>query len=265
MAAASKDQTPGDRGSETIGSFYPPERQSSIPIFIPPTGNPPPNTGNPAPPVPKPAPIDQPNPATPSVPHRFLTPEEWARVAHGIGAIKDGEEHQVVHPTCWYWPPKGLPDGLYRDVIKQRAKYTISFRLVSTIHWFLMILQVVIGAILTALGAVQIRVANPITILAAINTFDAGLLAMLHNSGLPDRYRMDMAHFVQVEDFLNELLDTGVVEAHKTVEDILAECYDRFQYARATVLANKPDVYTTPQGNGADKTLTVPPRPAQRG
>ncbi|KAJ4294833.1 hypothetical protein N0V88_005067 [Collariella sp. IMI 366227] len=275
MASASKDQAAGERRSDTIGGFSPPERQSSIPI--PPTPNPPSSPGNAPPsapqpgpqPVPQPGsqptPADQPNPAPPSVSHRFLTPEEWARVAHGIGAIKDGEQHQVVHPTSWYWPPKGLPGGLYRDVIKQRTKYSISFRLITAIHWFLMVLQVIIGAILTALGAIQLRVATPITILAAINTFDAGLLAMMHNSGLPDRYRMDMAQFVQLEDFLNELLDTGVVETQKSVEDILADCYDRFHAARTTVLANKPDVYTTPQGSGADKILTVRARPDQRG
>ncbi len=39
-------------------------------------------------------------------------------------------------------------------------------------------------------------------VLAAINTVVAGLLALMHNSGLPDRYRMNKVQFAIVEDFL---------------------------------------------------------------
>ncbi|AEO70836.1 uncharacterized protein THITE_16271, partial [Thermothielavioides terrestris NRRL 8126] len=191
---------------------------------------------------------DKPKPPAPgqgpSVQHRFLTPTEWARVAHGLGAIREGEEHQVVHPTCWYWPPKGMPDGLYRDAVTERTKYAIGFQLVGALHWFLLILQVTLGAVLTALGSLPQRQATPITVLAAVNTVGAGLLGLLHNSGLPDRYRMDKAQFVLVEDFIKEILDTGIVEADQSVEDVLNECYTRLQYAKATVLANKPEVYS---------------------
>jgi hypothetical protein len=69
-------------------------------------------------------------------------------------------------------------------------------------HWFLMILQVMVGAILTALGSLPMREATPITALAAVNTVGAGLIGLLHNSGLPDRYRMDKAQFMQVEDYI---------------------------------------------------------------
>jgi len=210
MASSSKDQTHqgvpptnGDRHSETTGSYYKSERRSSIPIPSSNPGNPPPvNPGNAPPPTPNPPLGDHPQPSSSSVQHRFLSPTEWARVAHGVGAIREGEEHQVVHPTCWYWPPKGLPDGLYRDIVKQRTKYSIGFQLLSTMHWFLMILQVMVGAILTALGSLPMREATPITALAAVNTVGAGLIGLLHNSGLPDRYRMDKAQFMQVEDYI---------------------------------------------------------------
>ncbi len=134
--------------------------------------------------------------------HRFLTPAEWARVAHGVGAIEEGETHTVVHPTCWYWPPKGMPDGLYRAVVYERTKNFCCYHLLSTIRWILMIIQIVIGAVLTALGSVHAGDGIPITVLAAINTVDAGLLALMHNSGLPDRYRMNKVEFTRVEDFL---------------------------------------------------------------
>jgi hypothetical protein len=64
------------------------------------------------------------------------------------------------------------------------------------------ILQIVIGAVLTALGSVGRSSDIAITVLAAINTFLAGLLALIHNSGLPDRYRMDKIEFAKVADYI---------------------------------------------------------------
>ncbi|KAK3307491.1 uncharacterized protein B0T15DRAFT_530381 [Chaetomium strumarium] len=270
MASSSRDQgqqifppPSGGRGSEIIGSHYNSETQSNIPIPPSNSGNqPPPTTGNapPAPSTPKPPPADQPKPLGASFQRRFLTPTEWARVAHGIGAIREGEQHQVVHPTCWYWPPRGLPDGLYRDIVTHRFKYSVGFQLLNSLHWSMLVLQVTLGAILTALGSLPQREAAPITALAAVNTVSAGLLGLLHNSGLPDRYRMDKAEFIQVEDFVKEVLDTGIVDAGQTVEDVLNDCYARFQYAKSVVLSNKPEVYASSAGNanGNGKTIICP-------
>lgn len=193
-----------DQRSEPAESIYKSERPSSIPL---PSGRPSStpifkSTPQPSPPhgpqQPGPRPKSFPSPTK----HRFLTPAEWARVAHGVGAIRENETHTVVHPTCWYWPPNGMPEGLYRDVITQRSKSCISYHLVSMLRWFLMILQIILGATLTALGSVQMEHGVPITVLAAINTIDAGLLALMHNSGLPDRYRLDKVEYCKVEDFL---------------------------------------------------------------
>ena len=197
MASADRDEillSPpplnANHRSDESGGFY----KSEKPPQISPPGNHPPTTPNP--------PGDH-SKSDSSSQHRFLSPSEWARVAHGIGAIKDGETHTVVHPTCWYWPSKGLPDGLYRDVVTQRTKYYISYQLLSTLRWFLMIVQITIGAVLTALGSIKLYdTSTPITALAAANTIGAGILALLHNSGLPDRYRLDKAEFSKVEDFL---------------------------------------------------------------
>jgi hypothetical protein len=142
-------------------------------------------------------------------------------------------------------------------------------------------MQVTIGAVLTALGSLPRREPTPITSLAAVNTVSAGVLGLLHNSGLPDRYRMDKAQFSHVEDFIKvcppptlwsrwgiitetdillfqELLDTGIVEVGQTVEDVLNDCYVRFQNAKTTVLSNKPEVYSGPANAGQDKTSICP-------
>lgn len=132
---------------------------------------------------------------------RQLSPAECARLVRGVGALQDdGENHTIVHPTCWYWPPKGLPQGLYRDTIMQKTKNFYQYHVLASIRWFLMISQIILGAILTALGSLSNSNGTPITLLAALNTVDAGLLALMHNSGTPERYRSNRVEFSKVGD-----------------------------------------------------------------
>ncbi|KAK3374486.1 hypothetical protein B0T24DRAFT_297288 [Lasiosphaeria ovina] len=248
--------------SESVDSFYKSERPSSIPVPTRPVNTTPVGSRPPPPPSQTPGGQRPRSYVSSQTPHRFLSPAEWARVAHGLGAIKEGETHNVVHPSCWYWPPKGMPEGLYRDVVTQRSKYFISHHCLSVVRWFLMIFQIVIGAILTAMGSLDLRNGTPITVLAAVNTVDAGLLALMHNSGLPDRYRLDKVEFSKVEDFLKELLDTGIVEANQTVDDVLSECFAKYQAAKATVLANMPESYTIPSSSTREKQVYICPDPS---
>lgn len=285
MAAANRDQShPGqvavhsDQPSDTAGGIS----KSEKPTGIPPRTSIPPQTSGPgnAPPVtPRPLPAEPPKAGGEPGRRRFLSPIEWARIAHGIGAIREAEALQVVQPSCWYWPPKGLPEGLYRDVVEQRWKYSILYLMASTLQLSLMALQIIIGAVLTALGSLELRSTNPVTALAAVNTVDAGVLALLHKSGLPGRYRNDKVEFERVKDFLKvsppsylivsgqpttsclqELLDTGIVDANQTDDDIVDDCFARFQRAKSTVLANKSETYTpAPSAGGVNPVLAPAP------
>ncbi|KAK2040337.1 hypothetical protein LZ31DRAFT_587196 [Colletotrichum somersetense] len=192
--------------------------------------------------------------------YRFLTSSEWAIVAHGIGGVNDTEGHIALHPTCWYYPPKGIPNGLYRDVIWHRTKYFYMYHGMSSIRWFSYILQIIFGAVLTAIGSMSYMDGTPITIIAAANTINAGILALLHNSGLPDRYRSDQAEFDEVEDHLKKILDTGIVPEHMSVDQALIHCFDLYHEAKKTVSANIPATYTSssvlsggPQGSELQK------------
>lgn len=60
--------------------------------------------------------------------------------------------------------------------------------------------------------------------------------------------------------FLQALLDTGIVGADQTVDDVLTECYDMFQHAKYVVMANKPERYNRASNAGRDKA--VYPEPA---
>lgn len=110
-----------------------------------------------------------------------------------------------------------------------------------------MIVQLLVGAALTAIGSMSMSDGVPITVLGAVNTVVAGFLALLTNSGLPDRYRYDMFEYAQVEDHIKEILNSGVVPANKTNDQVIAECFEMYQDAKTTVAANMPANYTSRQ------------------
>ncbi|ATY64271.1 C6 transcription [Cordyceps militaris] len=171
-------------------------------------------------------------------------------IARAVGGINDSEQLRPVHPSSWWWPPRGMPNGLYRDVVGRRSRCMALFYAATLMQWMFMLLQLCISAVLTALGSVAIKNGTPITVLGAVNTISAGILAFIHNSGIPDRYRKDMEELREVEDHIKELLDSGIAPEGLKAEQIIAECFDLFQDAKATVTANLPDSYrqrqTTP-------------------
>ena len=199
---------------------------------------------------------------------RFLSPNEWAIFAHGVGGVGDEEHQTPVHAASYYWPPRRMPKGLYRDIVFRRVKFYYMFHVTSIFRWALMILQLFIGAALTALGTQSMRNGTPITVLGAANTIIAGLLAMVHNSGLPDRYRYNMAEFEQIEDHIREILDTGIVAADQTIDQVLAGCFNLFQDAKATVQANMPANYNSRKALHDDRQsammLSAGPQPVPR-
>jgi hypothetical protein len=50
------------------------------------------------------------------------------------------------------------------------------------------------------------------TTIAAVNTINAGLLALMHHSGLPHRYMNDWKEFDGVEIHVKELMESGLVK-----------------------------------------------------
>ncbi|KFA67662.1 hypothetical protein S40285_00901 [Stachybotrys chlorohalonatus IBT 40285] len=177
--------------------------------------------------------------------HRFLTPSEWSILAHGLGGVYDNEDGGIVRQGSAWWPPAGMPPGLYRDVVYHRVKYLYMFHTISILRWTMMILQLFVGAALTALGSLSLRQGTPITILGAGNTIIAGLLALVHNSGLPDRHKFNMLEFELLQDNIKELLESRMVPADQTIDQVLARCFHQYQESKTTVTANMPASYTS--------------------
>lgn len=120
-----------------------------------------------------------------------------------------------------------------------------------------MVLQLLLGASLTALGSRATGQETIITILAAANTVLAGLLALMHNSGLPDRFQKDFNEFDEVESFLKELMDTRLVRRGVTRDEVVENCFAKFRAAKECIAKNKPSNYTS-SSTGA--TSSPPPQ-----
>ncbi|KAI1383161.1 uncharacterized protein F4822DRAFT_422325 [Hypoxylon trugodes] len=179
--------------------------------------------------------------------YRLLSHTEWVQFCRGIGVFKDDESEEVVRPTSRWWPPKGFRDGLYQDVLVEKTKFTYWFHCVSTVTWILMLLQIAMSAVLTALGSISSsnKEGTAITSIAAINTCVGGILALLHNSGLPDRYRSDRNEFYKLEEHMKSIVDTALVPADQDINEATASCFDMFRDARQTVQNNIPASYAT--------------------
>ncbi|TVY57640.1 hypothetical protein LCER1_G001154 [Lachnellula cervina] len=162
-----------------------------------------------------------------------LSDADLTIVCHAIGASSSVESQARLHPTSKIYPPKGIPNGLYKDVI--RARHGV---------------PALAGAALTALGSRATGQELAITILAAANTVIAGLLALLHNSGLPDRFQKDWNEYDDVESFLKELMETGIVKRGMTREDVVENCFAKFRRAKACVYKNRPSTYTASSESG---------------
>jgi len=171
---------------------------------------------------------------------RQLSEKERIDVCQAIGVYSDDEEKlsRIIDV-------KKLPDGLYKEVIVSRKKSQCTYNIVSFLYNFCLVLQLILGAILTSLGASEKTTEKsvPITVIAAANTVNAGIIALLHNSGLPGRFRNDAAEYSQVEQFIQQLLYTGVVPNNMSIADIKVDCWTRYEKARETVVGNKPANY----------------------
>lgn len=149
------------------------------------------------------------------------------------------------------------PTGIYRSVIEEQRKrawqhFSISWAL-NIVHFA----QVVIGATLTALGPNSSRYSVAITVLGAVNTVIAGLLALMKGQGLPERLHKDEMEFRKLQDWIEEteaLLATGIIGRDRREVGVLVEsAFRKYNSAKLSEENNRPDNYVPDPGNGRMK------------
>lgn len=176
-----------------------------------------------------------------------LVPNDLRQVCFAIGAPYSSFEEPTPKPTLIRWnsntPP--APPGLYASVISLRRRAQYSYYFSSILYNLLLIAQLLLSAANTALAAQASSHRITLTVLTALTTVNAGIVALLHNSGLPNRLRNDWNEYDKVETFLVEIMTKGVIPAGSTWQDVVQMCFDKFAAAKATVQANKPSFYST--------------------
>jgi hypothetical protein len=169
-------------------------------------------------------------------------------IRHSIGCTNDPESSALIHTTSNFYPPRGLPPGLYKSIILSRTISQYQYILSTLFFNFSLVLQVILGAAVTAIGSSD-RHGVAVTILAAANTVNAGLLALMHNSGLPDRYKNDWNVLEELEMWIWKVVETGVLEMTGRGEDgwdaqeVVHECFERYAEVKKTIAKNKPAAY----------------------
>ncbi len=81
----------------------------------------------------------------------------------------------------------------------------------------------------------------------------AGLLALMHNSGLPDRYKKDWSEFENVEMWIEEVARSGVVREGMSKEQVIEYGFGLYRRAKSVVATNKPAAYV---GSGSGSIAT---------
>jgi hypothetical protein len=106
------------------------------------------------------------------------------------------------------FPPRGFPEGLYKDNIRSRVMSQYQYYSICILFNLILLLRLILCAIMTALSSMasgkdmDSGKDTRMTTIAAVNTINAGLLALMHHSGLPHRYKNDWKEFDGVEYML---------------------------------------------------------------
>lgn len=153
--------------------------------------------------------------------------------------------------------------GIYKSVIEAQQTKGFQHALLTAFLYFCYFAQIVIGAALTAIGPTSGRYETLITVLGAVNTILAGVLALIKGSGQPQRMEKDRVGFRRLQDWIEEteaLLAVGVIGRNRKEVGLLVEsAFKRYNAAKMSVENNSPDFYVNqPDSNDEQDTAGKP-------
>ncbi|KAJ5377931.1 uncharacterized protein N7496_005340 [Penicillium cataractarum] len=159
---------------------------------------------------------------------------------------------------------RAATSALCKKLRAQEIHKTSLNRLFSIVFNFLAILQLIVGATITALGPLGDKHMLAITILGAVNTVIAGVLALMKGRGLPQRLRKDMAELKKLMTFIEEVeinLKYGEGEqANRDVMSLIKDAFDQYKMIQDVIDINQPDSYVhVPQLERSNQSGRVRP------
>ncbi|KAI4870321.1 hypothetical protein F4820DRAFT_403306 [Hypoxylon rubiginosum] len=137
--------------------------------------------------------------------------------------------------------------GIYKSVLEAQSSKSVRHALLTAFLYFCYFAQIVVGAALTAIGPSSARYETTVTVLGAVNTTLAGILALIRGSGQPQRLEKDRVGFRRLQDWVEEteaLLAVGVIGRDRKEVGLLVEsAFKRYNAAKMSVENNSPDFY----------------------
>ncbi len=156
---------------------------------------------------------------------------DWTKSVSG-GSLEEGRKTAV---------------GIYGAVIREQKLKSAQHLALSILVYAAHFGQIVVGAVLTALGPDAGSHAIAITALGALNTVIAGVLALIKGQGLPERLRKDEMEFRKLQDWIEEteaLLVVGVVGRDRREVGLLVEvAFKKYNAAKQSEENNLPENY----------------------
>jgi hypothetical protein len=155
---------------------------------------------------------------------------------------------------------RGKATGLYKEIIDAQRTRTIQYRVINFLYYLALGMQVIMGALLSSLGAQAEDHKSAITTFGILNASLAGILALFKGQGLPDRFRKDEYNLRLVQDFIEEtdmrLAIRGNDISRKELQHLVEEVFEKYHVARDQAAGNKPNSFpprrsAVPQMDGA--------------
>ncbi|KAK4543518.1 hypothetical protein LTR36_005413 [Oleoguttula mirabilis] len=178
---------------------------------------------------------------------------------HSYGKVKvDKAENKGVFSTL-FASPTDRNHGVYLRAVSDERSARIAFRTSTVLIDTIYLLQVVVAAALTGLSAYSDH-RTALTVLGAINTVLAALMAWLKGQGMPNRYlkaRERYADVVRSAEMEAGMFALETEERRGGTDDIVFQAKKlqaMYNDAKKAELDNHPDVYA---GNQAKTEVTL--------
>ena len=143
----------------------------------------------------------------------------------------------------------GSNEGIYTRTVEQESKTRLQYSLsIWAVNTFFM-LQIIVGAALTALGAAKGPPAA-VTVLGAVNTIVAGLLTYLKGQGLPARLEAYLQQLRALREYIEEVERRVMRDgaAGFDVDREVGRIWEMYQEVRQTEQDNRPGNVLPPRG-----------------
>ncbi|KAL0936023.1 C6 transcription factor [Colletotrichum truncatum] len=176
-------------------------------------------------------------------PHNSPNPSNLVlfRRAIGINANVD------PHDECNLEAGRASALGIYAATIATARRLRITRILVSILLYVCHAAQLIIGAVLTAMGPSAGTHRLGITILGAVNTVVAGVLTFMKGQGMPEKLRKNETEFRRLQNWIEEteaLIVLGVVGSTRDeVGELVAAGFKRWNLANERMEDVRPEEY----------------------